>query len=171
LEKKDLARWQRTVVDMAIHGSYQIFHESMEKTKYNQTHPATAEVLDTLAEHEVDPMPDADEDSIHAELPNEEDITKIAEYQASVTVRKVELQEKHLQLSVDEHSDGHKNPERLETPQKDLEQVQLLKRASRAHGNYPAIDSTGDYKRQVHMTRSLSAERLNPLGDFNSEPA
>jgi hypothetical protein len=35
LQKKDLSRWQRNVVDMEIHGSYQLFHESMEKAKFN----------------------------------------------------------------------------------------------------------------------------------------
>jgi hypothetical protein len=64
LKKKELARWQRNVVDMAIHGSYQIFHESMEKSKYNQTNPPTPEVVTILGEHEVDLTPDADEDRI-----------------------------------------------------------------------------------------------------------
>jgi hypothetical protein len=39
LGKKDLARWQRNVVDMALNGSYQLFHESMEKIKFNREHP------------------------------------------------------------------------------------------------------------------------------------
>jgi hypothetical protein len=34
LQKKDLARWQRNMVDMAIHDSCQIFHESMEKANF-----------------------------------------------------------------------------------------------------------------------------------------
>jgi hypothetical protein len=45
LQKKDLTRLQRNVVYMAIHGPYQILHQSKEKAKYNQTHPLTAEVL------------------------------------------------------------------------------------------------------------------------------
>jgi hypothetical protein len=56
LQKKDLARWQRNVVDMAIHGSYQIFHESMEKAKFNQTNPPPPEAVEILGEHEVWPL-------------------------------------------------------------------------------------------------------------------
>jgi hypothetical protein len=106
LAKKDLARWQRNVVDIAIHGSYQVFHESIEKTKFNQKCPPTKEVLEILGEHVIDLIPDADEDSIHVELAPEEDITGIEEYQASVAVRELAILERRPLPALSEHPDG-----------------------------------------------------------------
>jgi hypothetical protein len=48
--------------------------------------------------------------------------------------------------------------------------MQTLKRATRAHEVFAAIDSTREYKSIPMMTRSLSAERLT-LGAFDVQPA
>jgi hypothetical protein len=59
LGKKDLARWQMNDVDMALNGSYQLSHESMEKIKFNLEHPPAKEVIEELEKHESDLIPDA----------------------------------------------------------------------------------------------------------------
>jgi hypothetical protein len=75
------------VVEMALHGPCQIFHESMEKTKDNQANPPTPKILEEIARHEIDLMPDADEDLFDLEVDPNEEITGIELYQASIAVR------------------------------------------------------------------------------------
>jgi hypothetical protein len=171
LQKNDLARWQRNVVGVALHGSYQIFHESMEKAKCNKKLPPTAEITASLEEHEVDLMPDADENSIGADEFLDEEITGIEAYQASVAVREVEIEEKHPIPALKAHPDGHRDSERLASLQRALDQLQELKRASRSHEHFTAMDSTCEYKTTPAMKRSLSAERLDTLGAFRVGPA
>jgi hypothetical protein len=64
LQKKDLARFQRNVVDMAIHWSYQSFHKSMEKARYNKQFHPTPEIIAELEKLVVDLMLDADEEPV-----------------------------------------------------------------------------------------------------------
>jgi hypothetical protein len=72
--------------------------------------------------------------------------------------------------ALEEHPDGHKDPERLASLQRDLDRVQTLKRTSRAHEYYTAVDSTGEYKRSP-VKRSIWAELLDTLWAFRVEPA
>jgi chaperonin GroEL (HSP60 family) len=59
----------------------------------------------------------------------------------------------------------------LDSFQRDLERIQVIKRASRTHEYFAAVDSTGEYKRTPVTTRSISAEELDKLDAFKAEPA
>jgi hypothetical protein len=72
---------------------------------------------------------------------------------------------------LEEHSDGHKDPERLKAAQRDLERLRDVKRASHAHEYYSALDSTGEYKRTRVLKRSPSADSLAKLGAYQVSPA
>jgi hypothetical protein len=72
---------------------------------------------------------------------------------------------------LEEHRNGHKDPERLASLRSDLDKLQELKRASRAHEYFAAMDPTGEYKSTPVMKRSISAEHLDTLGAFRVEPA
>jgi hypothetical protein len=125
----------------------------MEKTKYNQA----KEILDEIARHEIDLTPDADKDPVGKE-------------EASVAVQEVAKEEKQPLPELGEHPDGHKNPEKLEALQCDLDRIQTIKRASRVHEYFTAIESKGECKSTPVMTRSQSAERLS-LGAYQIQPA
>jgi hypothetical protein len=163
LQKKDLVRWQRNVVDMAIHGSYQIFHESMEKAKFNQTNPPPPEAVEIIEQHEVDLSPDADEDPIQmgAEIDLDE-LTEIKTYQASVQAREAEIEE---------HSDGYKDPERLKSAQRDLDRLLTMRRAVRTHETFAAVDSLGEFKQTRVLRRSPSADDVTHLDVSLDQPA
>jgi hypothetical protein len=106
---------------MAIHGSYQIFHESMEKAKSNQTNPSPPEAVEILEQYEVDLTPDADEDPIQMGMEIDlDELTAIETYQASVQAREAALMDRRLAPEIDEHPDGHKDPERLKSARRDL---------------------------------------------------
>jgi hypothetical protein len=171
LQQKDLARWQRNMVDMALRGSCQIFHESMEKATYNKQFPPTAEVIAMIEEHEVDFMPGADEDPVDIELDPNEEVTGIELYPASLAVHEVAIEEKQPIPDLKQHLDGHKNPEKLVALQRDLDGLQELKRATRAHEYFTAMDFTGEYMSTTVMHRSLSVERLDTLGAYRVELA
>jgi hypothetical protein len=142
-----------------------------EKTTYNQTNLPTPAILTEIARHEADLMPDADEDPADIEVDPNEEVTGIELYQASVTVREVAKEEKQPLPDLEEHPDGHKNPEKLEALQRDRERIMVVKRASREHKYFTAMDSTGEYKSTPVMCRSLLAERLKTLGAYRIEPA
>jgi hypothetical protein len=57
LEKKELARWQRNAVDLAIQGSCQVLIESMEHDKHSREYPPQPDAIAILEENEVDLMP------------------------------------------------------------------------------------------------------------------
>jgi hypothetical protein len=65
----------------------------MEKTKFNQSNPPTREILDEIAKHESDLMPDADEDPESQEDDPAIEVTGIELYQASVAIREVAKKE------------------------------------------------------------------------------
>jgi hypothetical protein len=95
------------LVDIAIHSSYQVFHESMEEAKYNRKFPPTPETISMLEEHEADLIPDANEDPVNAEtLTTDEDITGIEAYQASVPAREVAREERQPLPALDDHPDS-----------------------------------------------------------------
>jgi hypothetical protein len=72
---------------------------------------------------------------------------------------------------LEEHPDGHKDPERLKAVRRDLDHLITMKRASHAHEYYSAIDSTGTHKETKVMKRSPSAEILMRLGAYQVMPA
>jgi hypothetical protein len=89
---------------MAIHGSYQIFHESREKAKFNQKNPPPPEAVEIIEQHEADLTPDADEDPIQMGLEMEvEELTAIETYQASVQAREAALMEGMPAPEIEEH--------------------------------------------------------------------
>jgi hypothetical protein len=141
LQKKDLARWQRNVVDMGIHGSYQILHKSMEKAKFNQANPPPPEAVEILEEHEIDLSPDADEDPV--QMGTETDLEELT--------------------ACHKGPNGHKDPERLKAAKCDLERLQALSRAARAHETFSAIDSLGEFKQTRVLRRSPSADDVTHL--------
>jgi hypothetical protein len=114
LGKKDLARWQRNIVDMALNGSYQLSHESMKRIKFNREHPPAKEVIEELEKHESDLMPDVDEDPEEKEEDPTFEVTGIELYQASVAIREVAKAEKQPLPYLEEYPDGHKKPEVLD---------------------------------------------------------
>jgi hypothetical protein len=123
LQKKELARYQRNALDMAIQGSYQIFVGRMKCAKHNRDHPPQPEEIAILEEHEVDPMPAEDEEPIDLKLIRDGDITGIESYQASVLVHDVSNEEKSFFPPLKEHLDGHKDPEQLKGLRRNLDQV------------------------------------------------
>jgi hypothetical protein len=145
---------------MALNGSYQLFHESMEKIKYNQEHPPAKEVIEELEKHESDLMPDVDEDPEEREDGPTLEVTGIELYQASVAIREVAREEKQPLPDLGKRPDGHKNPERLELPQRNLRRVHDMKRATRIHETFTAIDSTGEYNSSPVIHRSPSAGNM-----------
>jgi hypothetical protein len=169
LQKKDLARWQRNVVDMAIHGSYQIFHESMEKAKFNQKNPPPPEVVEII---EMDLEPDADEEPVRigTELDLDE-LTAIETYQASVQAREAALMEGRAAPEIKEHPDGHKDPERLKSARRDLDRLLTMRRAVRNHETFAAIDSVGQYKQTRVLRRSPSADDITHSDVTADQPA
>jgi hypothetical protein len=155
---------------MALHGPYQASHESTEKAKHNRKFPPSAEVIAALEEHEIDLMPDADEDLIGHDEFLDEKITGIEEYQASGAVHEVAIEDKHAIPELEEHSDGHNDPEHLSSLQRDLDGLWELGRGSRAHKYRMAMDSAGEHKSTPVTKRSLSAERLDVPSAFHVEP-
>jgi hypothetical protein len=113
LQKKQLARYQRNPVDMAIQGWYQVFVESMERAKHHRDNPPKLEEISILAEHGIDLAPGEDEDPVDLKSFSEDDITGIEAHQASVAVRDVAMPEKALPPPLEEHPDGQ-----METPPK-----------------------------------------------------
>jgi hypothetical protein len=157
---------------MAIHGSYQIFHESMEKAKFNQKNPPPPEAVEIIEQHEMDLEPDADEEPVHmgTELDLDE-LTAIETYQASVQAREAALMEGRDAPEIEEHPDGHKDPEKLKSAQRDLDRLLQMKRAVRNHELFAAIDSTGQYRQTRVMKRSPSADDVVHLDTSVDQPA
>jgi hypothetical protein len=89
--------------------------------------------------------------------------TGVTAYQASVAAREVAVEEKQPIPDLEEGPDGHKDPAKLASLQRDLERLQELKCASRAHEYFTAMDSTGEYKSTPVVKRSFSVERLDTL--------
>jgi hypothetical protein len=147
---------------MALNGSYQLFHESMEKIKYNREHPPAKKAIEELEKHESDLMPDVDEDP--------EDQENDPTLEVTVAIREIAKEEKQPIPDMEEHPDGHKNPERLERMQRDLSRLQDMKRAKRVHETFMAIHSTGEYKASPVFPRSPSAGELS-LKAYEVQPA
>jgi hypothetical protein len=172
LQKKDLARWKRNVVDIAIHGSYQIFHEGMEKAKFNQTNPSPPEAVEILEQHEADLSPDADEDPIQMGMEMHlDELTEIETYQASVQAREAAMMDGRQAPEIDEHPDGHKDPERLRAAQRDLDKLQTMQRAVSNHETLAAVDSLGEYKQTRVLKRSPSADDVTHLDSSIEQPS
>jgi hypothetical protein len=127
---------------MAIYSSYQIFHESMEKAKFNQTNPPPPEAIEIIGEHEVHLSPDVDEGPVQMGMETDlDELTAIETCQAPVTSRDVAMMEGIPLPEVEEHPDGHKDPERLKAAQRDLDRLQTMGRAARAHETFSVVDS------------------------------
>jgi hypothetical protein len=114
LDWKDLARWQRDAVDIALKDSYQTYTERMERAKYSLEHQAQSESIATMEEHEMDLMPGEDDEPRGVELAEDEDITWIESYEGLVVVLEISIEEKLLPPESEENPDGHRSPERLE---------------------------------------------------------
>jgi hypothetical protein len=170
-QKKDLARCWRNVVGIALHGSYQIFHESMKKTRYNRTNPPIAEVLADIERQETDRMPDGDDDMIDIEVDPNEGVTGIELYQVSVMVREVAKEEEQPLPDLEERLDGHKDPEKPEALQRNLDRFQVIKHASHVHECFAVMEPTGEYKSRPVIKRSISAKGMDTLGSYHIAPA
>jgi hypothetical protein len=70
---------------------------------------------------------------------------------------------------LEEHPDGHKDPEKLNGMQRTLEQTRVINRASLAHAYFSAIDS--GCKRSLGIPRSISAEDMTKVTAYQVEPA
>jgi hypothetical protein len=143
----------------------------MEKAKFNRENHPEPEAIAMMEEHEIDLMPDEDEDPIGMDLAGDEEITGIEAYQASVAIRQVAIEERRPLPPLEEHPDGHKDPERLASLHKDLEQIRAIKRAARSHEYFTAVYSTGEYIQTRVMTRSISGEGLSSFGASPAELA
>jgi hypothetical protein len=172
LQKKNLARWHCNVVDMAIHGSYQIFHESMERAKFNQTNPPPPEAVEILEQHEAGLSPDADEDPVQMGMEMDlDELMAIETYQASIQAREAAMMDGRPVPEIEEHPDGHKDPERLKAAQRDLDRLQTMRRAVRAHETFGAVDSLGEFKQTRVLRRSPSADDVTHLDTSIEQPS
>jgi hypothetical protein len=107
----------------------------MEKAKFNQTNPPP-EAVEILEEHEVDLSQDADEDPVQMGMETDlDELTAIETYQASVQAREAAMMEGRPLPEIEEHPDGHKDPERLKAAQRDLDRLQVMRRARHAQAN------------------------------------
>jgi hypothetical protein len=72
---------------------------------------------------------------------------------------------------IEEHPDGHKDPERLKSAQRDLDRLLTMRRAVRTHETFAAIDSVGQYKQTRVLKRSPSADDITHLDVTADQPA
>jgi hypothetical protein len=87
-----------------------------------------------------------------------DELTAIETHQASVQARDAAMMDGRPIPEIEEHPDGHKDPERLKAAQRDLDRLQTMRRAVRAHETFAAVDSLGEYKKTRVLRRSPSAE-------------
>jgi hypothetical protein len=100
-----------------------------------------------------------------------DEITAIETYQASVLARDAAAMEGRPLPEIDELPDGHKDPERLKAAQRDLDRLQTMRRAMRAHEAFAAVYSLGEFKQTRVLRRSPSADDVTHLDTSIEQPA
>jgi hypothetical protein len=88
-----------------------------------------------------------------------------------VQARDAALMDGRAAPEVEEHPDGHKDPERLKAAQRDLDRLQTMRRAVRAQETFAAVDSLGEYKQTRILKRSPSADDVTHLDTSIEQPA
>jgi hypothetical protein len=115
--------------------------------------------VEILEQHEADLSPDADEDPVQMGMEMDLDELKAIEtYQASIQAREAAMMDGRAIPEVEEHPDGHKDPERLKAAQRDFDRLQTMRRAVRAHETFAAVDSLGEFNQTRVLRRSRSAD-------------